>query len=56
MVSSRSFIFAYFMRLIPFSVTLGGAVLFVLFGFIYLYEAFSMTPEMDLPLSLLPEH
>ena len=32
-------------HLFCFTVTLGGAVLFLLFGFVYLYEAFRVSSE-----------
>jgi putative Ca2+/H+ antiporter (TMEM165/GDT1 family) len=35
-------------------VTLGGAALFLLFGIIYLYEAFAIDMDHNIPLN--PEH
>ncbi|RDB29710.1 GDT1-like protein C17G8.08c [Hypsizygus marmoreus] len=36
-------------------VTLGGAILFLLFGIIYLYEAFAMTSDMEMSIPISPD-
>jgi len=35
-------------------VTFGGSILFLIFGIIYLYEAFAMTNDMDLNIPISP--
>lgn len=37
------------------TVTFGGSALFLLFGVIYLYEAWAMTSEIEMAISLTAE-
>jgi len=38
-----------------FSVTFGGSILFLLFGVIYLYEAFTMSADVEMAIPINPD-
>jgi hypothetical protein len=43
------------LELTLFLVTLGGAVLFLLFGVIYLYESFAESTDLEMSIPISPE-
>ena len=48
-ISRFSFLFT------SFSVTFGGSILFLLFGVIYFYEAFAISPDVEMSIPISPD-